>query len=558
MALDTKPNLNSEKFEQFTGDTLNLSGTTRIYGNIEYAGLAPTNPNPNSLASRSYVTGLTTTSGVQTANNGLTKTGSNVALGGSFDNVLLTGSANSNFVVTGTDNNVIQFSDGNNIINVGTNGYIAERGIEIFSLFPLVADTIAAIQFSGSSAKFGTFLFDLSNTSQINLEAKTDNFNNTSLLINDNRATKRGIQYAGNYSSGFNSRSLVDAGYVTGSTMLLAGVQTNTGLKTFLDGTFGMRNVANTFTSQFTNTNTSARTYTLPNSSGTVLLGGITNTILSGTAIRSTQGGTVELISDGSDFAVNQDYRLQASASGLLAAYKDDLNFSSIVPGFQVIRTSYTPTSVANGFGVSVNFGIHNPSGTVTQGQIGFRFTDAASNPRKTEYTFSTTDADGVVIRSLMNRYGFRYAADYSANFVNRSLVDVGYVTGRTSQIVGKNVSTLVSNPTGSQDGFSIVWDNANNRYTLTNVSGGSGGVSVGTFNTYTGTTAPNQFANRTIFNSYTGTTNTDINNRLLTSAFNTYSGVTQTNINNKQKIITSGTAAPSGGVDGDIYLQYV
>jgi hypothetical protein len=30
-----------------------------------------------------------------------------------------------------------------------------------------------------------------------------------------------------------------------------------------------------------------------------------------------------------------------------------------------------------------------------------------------------------------------------------------------------------------------------------------------------------------------------------------------QTALDAKQKIITSGTAAPTGGVDGDIYLQY-
>lgn len=57
-----------------------------------------------------------------------------------------------------------------------------------------------------------------------------------------------------------------------GGDMVLAGTQTNTGLKTFLNGTLGMRNVANTFTSQFTNTNTAARTYTLPNSNGTIAL----------------------------------------------------------------------------------------------------------------------------------------------------------------------------------------------------------------------------------------------------------------------------------------------
>ena len=50
--------------------------------------------------------------------------------------------------------------------------------------------------------------------------------------------------------------------------MVLADVQTVTGLKTFLAGKFGLRNVANTFTSFFTNANTAARTYTLQNRNG--------------------------------------------------------------------------------------------------------------------------------------------------------------------------------------------------------------------------------------------------------------------------------------------------
>lgn len=51
--------------------------------------------------------------------------------------------------------------------------------------------------------------------------------------------------------------------------MVLATPQTNSGLKTFLDGTFGMRNVANTFTALFTNAITAARTYTFQDSNGT-------------------------------------------------------------------------------------------------------------------------------------------------------------------------------------------------------------------------------------------------------------------------------------------------
>lgn len=52
--------------------------------------------------------------------------------------------------------------------------------------------------------------------------------------------------------------------------MVLAGAQTNSGAKTFLDSTLLLRNVANTFSSKFTNTNTAARTYTLKDADGTL------------------------------------------------------------------------------------------------------------------------------------------------------------------------------------------------------------------------------------------------------------------------------------------------
>ena len=55
-----------------------------------------------------------------------------------------------------------------------------------------------------------------------------------------------------------------------GGDMVLASTQTVSGLKTFLAGMFGLRNVANTFTSFFTNTNTVSRTYTLKDADGTL------------------------------------------------------------------------------------------------------------------------------------------------------------------------------------------------------------------------------------------------------------------------------------------------
>ena len=52
--------------------------------------------------------------------------------------------------------------------------------------------------------------------------------------------------------------------------MVLASAQTNTGVKTFLDTTMALRNVANTFSGVFTNTITAARTWTLKDASGTL------------------------------------------------------------------------------------------------------------------------------------------------------------------------------------------------------------------------------------------------------------------------------------------------
>jgi hypothetical protein len=52
--------------------------------------------------------------------------------------------------------------------------------------------------------------------------------------------------------------------------MVLASAQTNSGIKTFLDTTMKLRNVANTFDGYFVNTNTANRIYTLQDSAGTI------------------------------------------------------------------------------------------------------------------------------------------------------------------------------------------------------------------------------------------------------------------------------------------------
>ena len=78
------------------------------------------------------------------------------------------------------------------------------------------------------------------------------------------------------YDSGVQFRdvagNIISIGGGGGGDMVLASVQTVTGAKTFNDSTLFLANVAGTFSSKFTNTNTAARTYTLPDAAGTVAL----------------------------------------------------------------------------------------------------------------------------------------------------------------------------------------------------------------------------------------------------------------------------------------------
>jgi hypothetical protein len=135
-----------------------------------------------------------------------------------------------------------------------------------------------------------------------------------------------------------------------GGDMVLAGTQTNTGLKTFLNGTLGMRNVANTFTSQFTNTNTAARTYTLPNFTGNVLVsgnGGV-NTMTGNLIIDSQTTGSGDILigdinsprmffanftGDDSQFSAST-YNSANTISSFLSIYPEGYIFDNVGPGF--------------------------------------------------------------------------------------------------------------------------------------------------------------------------------------------------------------------------------
>ena len=108
-----------------------------------------------------------------------------------------------------------------------------------------------------------------------------------------------------------NAKGLITAvanGAAGAGDTVLASAQTNTGAKTFNDATLLLRNVANTISSLFTNAATVARTWTLPDKSGTVAMT---------SDITGTNSGT-----NTGDNAANTQY------SGL-AATKQDLLVSA-------------------------------------------------------------------------------------------------------------------------------------------------------------------------------------------------------------------------------------
>jgi hypothetical protein len=93
MAFNTKLELTNNKFYQLTGDTLSLCGHEYI-GCAEYITnkSAYFNATPRAIPDVAWVTGKTSTSGIQTANNGLNKAGTNVRLGGALTgNTLISG-----------------------------------------------------------------------------------------------------------------------------------------------------------------------------------------------------------------------------------------------------------------------------------------------------------------------------------------------------------------------------------------------------------------------------------------------------------------------------------
>jgi hypothetical protein len=164
---------------------------------------------------------------------------------------------------------------------------------------------------------------------------------------------------------------------------VLASVQTNSALKTFLDATFGLRNVANTFTGVFTNTITAARTWTLKDASGTIAFTSditgtnsgtntgdqtITNSsnATSHTVTLSASGGSVQLVeganitltTTGTGSAGIVTIASTAGGTGTVTATGGSLTSNAVVLGAGTVDTKVS-TGITTDGTAQLNLGVN-------------------------------------------------------------------------------------------------------------------------------------------------------------------------------------------------------
>lgn len=236
--------------------SLTFTGTT---GTLKYGSDLSSQYTNRSLVDKAYVTGLTTSSGVQTANNGLTKSGTNVRLGGTLTGstrieignenlsinssgttgtlylqpkTLIVSSNNFNIDIDTSNTNSFTFNQSNVAgdffgIGAGSGSYIHPTTASAFEMLSVSAgftgNYYPNLAFAGASSKFGIATNNNlgANAYKFYLESLTDTNDIGKMQFVDNRIVTKGIEYFGNYSTGFGVRSLVDKGYVTGLTNTL-------------------------------------------------------------------------------------------------------------------------------------------------------------------------------------------------------------------------------------------------------------------------------------------------------------------------------------------------
>jgi fibronectin-binding autotransporter adhesin len=537
----TLTNINSRllisNFNTYTGATqtaLNNRLLTSAFNT--YSGLTLTNINSRLLSSAfNTYSGATLTNintRVNSANNGITRNGTNVRLGGSLTGNTNIGLNTFNLNVTGSSGTLTAGSSRFAILNPAntfrnifvSSAIAANRNITI----PLLAadDTLVTAAFTQ------TLTNKTLTTPSIN--GLTSGSTSQDLLVRN----IGGVVQTRTITSVLSGLTANNGIRRTGNNFRLGG--TLTGGTTIGLGISNLIFTGTTGTIRY-GSDLSAN-YNIRSLTDVGYVTGLTSQRLLTTAFNTYSGATL----------TNINSRLLTSAFNTYSGTTLTNINSRLLTSLYV---TYTGTTAPNQFANRAIFNSY--SGT----------TNTAINNRLLISSFNTYS--GATLTNINNRLLTSAFNTYSGVTATRlGTIETNYVSGGTalgtigqdvfSGKVGRNLQ-FKKIRVGSN--LSISGNSTNVHITFTGSSGGgtwgsiSGTLSsqtdlqnalnaklnVSLFNTYTGTTAPNQFANRTIFNTYTGTTNTAINSRLLTSAFNTYSANTETQINNANPTYNNG-----------------
>ena len=351
--------------------------------------------------------------------NGLTRTGGNIGLGGTLtgNTTINGGGKNLNIGTGGSSIKQMNFvATGSSDIQFGSDAYIHD------------SDGLSSVYISNTSGielnRSGFGLNKVYINDSYGFRAQVNNVNNSLALVNTTTqfniaysastigsgvSNYRGLEYLGDYSTHYSSRSLVDKAYadniastsgwrVAGTTILTSGALINLGNNTLQFNSF---------------------------SGGS---GGFYTTTYGGGIGFTEHGGGIyfnEVTTGGLHFQSHGgSTRFDEYAGGGISYFdhgQGGMNFNSDGGGFF--------------FSDTLNGGFYVDAGSTSvpsaSAQIGLT---AKSNPGVSRFTSLYVTPDSAYVQSNLATFaGFTYDVDYSANFTPRSLVDKAYVTGLTS-----------------------------------------------------------------------------------------------------------------------------
>ena len=212
MAIDTKPNLSSNKFEQCVGDSLTLSGNTNVHGTfiIQSGGTVSILSNKGQgkilVSDASGVGTWQINNSVSGATNGLTKIGQKIKLGGDLTGDTIINTANNDLSLcssTYTNRGILlnQTSDELKFL-------WADTGNTCMSCAGFTPANISLLsQYAGGGCSAGISMVHADNRICFDSAGTVRTYHDTS-----------GLWYTGDYSSSVSARWIPDAAWVTGQT----------------------------------------------------------------------------------------------------------------------------------------------------------------------------------------------------------------------------------------------------------------------------------------------------------------------------------------------------